>query len=111
MADEFDRFTERLSDFIDREIHQFGQRLTVLEGTSYTSQDIGTQAHEVSQAMVERVDMVEGQITTIRSTLKIEAYLAMDYKSQELKTEVLSEVNRRLTALEMHLMHRMNEDL
>ena len=48
MANEFDGFTERLSDFINWEIHQFGQRLTLLEGTSQTSQDIGTQAREVS---------------------------------------------------------------
>ena len=48
MANEFDRFTQRLSDFINQEIHQFGQRLTLLEGTSQTSQDIGTQAREVS---------------------------------------------------------------
>ena len=48
MANEFDRFTERLSDFINWEIHQFGQRLTLLEGTSQTSQNIGTQAREVS---------------------------------------------------------------
>ena len=34
MANEFDRFTERLSYFINRESHQFGQRLTLLEGTS-----------------------------------------------------------------------------
>ena len=60
MVDEFDRFTQRLSDFINREIHQFGQRLTWREGTSQTSQDIGTQAREVSQAMVERVDKMEG---------------------------------------------------
>ena len=61
MANEFDQFTERLSHFINREIHQFGQRLTLLEGTSQTSQDIGTQTREVSQAMVERVDKVEGK--------------------------------------------------
>ena len=78
MADEFDRFTQRLSDFINREIQQFGQRLMLLEGTSQTSQDIGTQACEGSQAMVERVDKVEGQIMTIRSTLKTEACLAAD---------------------------------
>ena len=60
--------------------------------------------------MVERVNKVEGQIMTIRSTLKKEAYLAADYKSQQLKTEILGEVNQRLTALETHLMHRMNED-
>ena len=92
MANEFDRFIERLSDFINQEIHQFGQRLALLEGTSQTSQDIGTQAHEVSK--------VEGQIMTVRSTLKTEAYLAVDYKSQELKTKILSEVNQKLTALE-----------
>ena len=43
--------------------------------------------------MVERVDKVEGHITTKRSTLKTKAYLIADYKSQELKTEILSEVN------------------
>ena len=82
----------------------------LLKGTSQTSQDIGTQAHEVSQDMVERVDKVEGQIMTIRSTLKTEPYLAADYKSQELKTEILSEVNQRLMALETQLTHQMNED-
>ena len=39
--------------------------------------------------MVERVDKVEGQIMTVRSTLKTEAYLAVDYKSQQLKTEIM----------------------
>ena len=60
--------------------------------------------------MVERINKVEGGITTIRSTLKTEAYLATDCKSQELKTEILSEVNQRLTALETRLTHEMNED-
>ena len=60
--------------------------------------------------MVERVDKVEGQIMTVRSTLKTEAYLAADYKSQQLKTEIMGEVNQRLTALETHLTHQMNED-
>ena len=110
MANEFDRFTERLSDFTNREIHQFGQRLTLLEGTSQTSQDIGTQAREVSQAMVEWVDKVEGQFMTVRSTLKTEAYLAVDYKSQQLKTEIMGEVNQRLTALETRLTHQRNDD-
>ena len=110
MAEEFDRFTLRLSDFTNQEIQQFGQRLMLLEGTTQTSQDIGTQAREVSQATVERVDKVEGQIMIVRSTLKTEAYLAADYKSQELKTEILREVNQRLTALETRLTHRMNED-
>ena len=82
----------------------------MLESTAQTSQDIGAQAREVSQAMVERVDKVEEQITTVRSTLKTEAYLAADYKSQELKATILSEMNQRMTALEMRLMHQMNED-
>ena len=50
--------------------------------------------------MVERVDKVEGQIMIVCSTLKTEAYLAIDYKSQQLKTEIMGEVNQRLTALE-----------
>ena len=65
-----------------------------------TSQDIGAQAREVSQAMVEWVDKIGGQIMTVRSTLKTKAYLAEDYKSQQLKTEILSEVNQILMALE-----------
>ena len=60
--------------------------------------------------MAERVDKVEGQIMTIRFTLKTKAYLTVDYKSQELKTEILSEVNQRLAALETRLTHQMNED-
>ena len=47
---------------------------------------------------------------TIRSTLKTKAYLAADYKSQELKTDISSEVNQKMMALEIQLAHRMNED-
>ena len=84
--------------------------LTLLEGATQTSQDIGTQAREVSQAMVERVDKVEGQIMTVRSTLKTEAYMAADYQSQQLKTEIMGQLNQILTALETRLTHQMNED-
>ena len=37
---------------------------------------------------------------SIRSTLKKEVYLAVAYKSDELKTEILAEVDRKMTALE-----------
>ena len=47
---------------------------------------------------------------TVRSTLKTETYLAADYKSQQLKTEIIGEVNQRLMALETCLTHQMNED-
>ena len=60
--------------------------------------------------MVERVDKVEGQIMTIRSTLKKEAYLAANYKSQEPKTDISSEVNQKMMALEMRFVYQMNED-
>ena len=73
-------------------------------------QDIGTQAREVSKAMVERVDKVEGQMMSIRSTLKKEAYLVVAHKHNELKTEILAEVDQKMMALETRLMHRTNED-
>ena len=82
----------------------------MLEGTSQKIQDIGTHAHEVSQAMVEWLDNVEGQIMLIRSTLKKEAYLVVEYRAKELKTKILAEVDQKVTALETRLMYRMNED-
>ena len=66
-----------------------------LEGTLQKIQDIGTQARDVSQAMVEWVDKVEEQMMSIRSTQKTEAYLAVNYKSNELKTKILIEVDRQ----------------
>ena len=109
MENEYDRFTKRLSDFINREISQFGQRLTLLEGTSQNIQDIGTQAREVSQAMSERVDKVENQLESIRLNMKTEAYLAVSYKVNELKTEVTSAVDQKMMALETRLMGHINE--
>ena len=50
---------KNLPDFVNQEFRKFGQRLTLVEGTSQKIQDIGTQAREVSYAMVERVDKVE----------------------------------------------------
>ena len=49
--------------------------------------------------MVERVDKVEKQMMSIRSTLKKKAYLPVEYKAKELKAEMLTEVDRKMTAL------------
>ena len=47
---------------------------------------------------------------SIRSILKMEAYLAVKYKAKELKTEILTEVDRKMIALQTRLTHCMNED-
>ena len=47
---------------------------------------------------------------SIRYTLKKETYLVVAYRSDELKTEILTEVDRKITKLETCLMHLMNED-
>ena len=47
---------------------------------------------------------------SIRSTLKKKAYLAVAYKSDELKAEILAEVDRKMIVLETRLTHHMNED-
>ena len=107
MGHKYEQFVQKLSDFVNQEFSQFGQRLTLPEGTSQKIQDIGTQACEVSQAMVERVDKVEGQMMSIRSTLKKEACLAV---AHGMKTEILAEVDQKMMALETRLMHRINED-
>ena len=60
--------------------------------------------------MIERVDKVEEQMMTIRSNLKTETYLAMDYRGTELKTNILTEVDPKVIALETRLMHHINED-
>ena len=110
MANEYDQFVQKLSDLVNQECSQFGRRLTLLEGTSQNIQDIGTQTREVSQAMIEWVDKVERQMMSIRSTLEKEAYLAMEYKANELKTKFLAEVDQKMTALETCMMYHMNED-
>ena len=60
--------------------------------------------------MVERVDKVEGQMMSIHSILKKEAYLVVAYRSDELKTKILAEVDQRMIAFETRLIHCMNED-
>ena len=110
MANEYEQFLQKLSDFVNQKFSQFGQRFTLLEGTLQKIQDIGAQAREVSQAMVEWVDKVEGQMMSIRSTLKKEVYLVVAYRSDEVKTKILAKVGRKMTALETRLIHRMNKD-
>ena len=46
----------------------------------------------------------------IRSAQKTEAYLAVDYRSKELKKDILNEMDQKMTALETRLTHQMNED-
>ena len=76
----------------------------MLEGNSQKIQDIGTQAREISQAMSERVDLVEKRVMSIQSILKAEAYKAADYRSAELKKEILNEVDQKIIALETRII-------
>ena len=46
----------------------------------------------------------------IRSSQKTKTYQAANYKSKELKNEILKEVDQQVTTLETRLTHRMNED-
>ena len=48
---------------------------------------------------------------SIRSTLKKEAYLVVEYRANQLKTKIFAEVGQKMAALETRLMHHMNEDL
>ena len=59
--------------------------------------------------MSERVDKVENQLESIRSNMKTEAYRAIAYKGNELKTEVTSVVDQKMMALETRLMGHINE--
>ena len=43
-------------------------------------QNIETQVREVSQAMIERVDKMQGKMLSIHSTQKTEAHQVGDYK-------------------------------
>ena len=60
--------------------------------------------------MTKRVDNVEGQLMSIRSSQKTKAYQEVDYQSNELKNEILKEVDQKITALETRSTHQMNED-
>ena len=53
---------------------------------------------------------MDEQMMSIRSTLKKKAHLVVEDKAKELKTEILTEVDQKMTTLETHLMHRMNKD-
>ena len=110
MANEYDQFVQKLSDFVNQEFRKFGQRLTLLEGNAQKIQDIGAQAREVPQAMTERVDKVEGQMMLMQSLVKTEAYQAANYRSAELEKKILREVDQKVMALETRLIQRMNED-
>ena len=60
--------------------------------------------------MTKRVDKVEGHLMSIRSSQKMEAYQVADYRSKELKKEILKEVDQKMTTLETPVTHWMDED-
>ena len=47
---------------------------------------------------------------SIRCPQKKEGYLAVEYKSKELKTEILAEMDHKITALATQLPQQMNEN-
>ena len=60
--------------------------------------------------MTERMDKVEYQMESIRSRQKEEAEAAVGHGISELKTQILQEIDKEITALETKLMVKMNED-
>ena len=50
--------------------------------------------------MIERVEKVEHQLDSIRSSQKEEAEMAMNYRIYGLKTQILQEVGKEIDALE-----------
>ena len=60
--------------------------------------------------MTKQVDQVEGEMISIRSTQKTEAYLVVDHKSKELKKHILKEVDQKMIALETRFTHQMNKN-
>ena len=53
---------------------------------------------------------VEYQMESIRSGQKEEAEAAVGHGISELKTQILQEIDKEITALETKLMVKMNED-
>ena len=110
MANEYDQSTQRLFDFINQKVRQFGQQLMLLEGTTWQMQSTATQVCGIAQAMTEQMDKVEYQMESIRFGQKEEAEAAVGHGISELKTQILQEIDKEITALETKLMVKMNED-
>ena len=60
--------------------------------------------------MTEQMDKVEYQMESIRSRQKEEVEVAAGHGISELKTQILQEIGKQITALETKLMVKMNED-
>ena len=68
METEYNNFVQRLSDFVNQEIAQFGHRLMLIEGTSQNIQNTGTQVRGIAEAMLDRVEKVEQSMESVRSS-------------------------------------------
>ena len=109
METEYNNFVQRLSDFVNQEIAQFGHRLTLLEGTSRNIQNIDTQVPKITQAMSGRMDKVEQQMEPIHSDLWRETGVKLGNSNYGLKKQISVEVDQKIAVLEARLEARMNE--
>ena len=60
--------------------------------------------------MTKRVDKVEHQLDSIRSSEKEESEVAVNCGIYELNTQILQEVDKEINALEIELMVKLIED-
>ena len=104
MEDEFNQFIEKVSDFVNQEISQFRQRLTLLEGSSQQIQSTEAQVREIAQAMIEKVDKVEHLLESTRLYQKEETKTIVGQWIFELKMQILQKVDKDMTELETKLM-------
>ena len=59
METKYNNFVQRLSDFVNHEISNFGHRLALLEAPMGTMQNTCTQVRKTTQTMSKRMDKVE----------------------------------------------------
>ena len=106
---EYNKFIAELSNFVNKEIDVFRSSIMVMSDSLRDLRIFNTHNRESVQAMPQRMERVQNQVTSIRSDFKEQIERAVLEVKTELRTEFKTALDRKVVSLETYMESRVIE--
>ena len=106
---EYNKFTDELSNFVNKEINDFRRSIVAMSDSLRDLCIFNTRNREFVQATSQWMERVQNQVTSIRSDLKEQIERAILEVKTELRTEFRVALDKKAVSLETYMETRVNE--
>ena len=106
---EYNKFTEELSNYVNKEINDFRRSIVVTSDNLSQLRQNHTSYREDAQALSQRMDSVQNRVTFIRSAMTEQVDRTLQQVKDDLRTEFQTALENRAVSLETYIQSRVNE--